>query len=126
MKARLIELGEMVLGATWWGLSWAWGLAFTAMLLLAPLIFGNFAAEFFDALSATAALAIGVAAAYVIGLPPWDADERLSLPLLVGGTTASVVVWDLIRGSADAGTLLVALALTVVGWPIRRIVPAWD
>jgi hypothetical protein len=126
MKARLIELGEIVVGATWWGMSWAWGLALTAILLLAPLIFANLAVELIGALEPTFALVIGVVAAYVIGLPPWDAEERQSLLLVVGGTAVSVVAWDLLRGAADAGTLLTALALTVVGWPIRRAVPAWS
>lgn len=123
MKARLAELGEIILGLTWWGASWAWGLAFTALLLLAPLILANLAKELVDALSATVALAIGVVAAYAIGLPPWNAGERLGLLLLIGGTTASVIAWELLHGTADAGTLLVALAITLVGWPIRRALP---
>ena len=125
MKARLSELGELILGMTWWSATWAWGLALTAILLLAPLILANLVAQLIDGLGATLLLGIGVVSAYGIGLPPWSADERLSLLLLIGGTTVSVVAWDLIHGSADAGTLLVALAITVVGWPIRRALPDW-
>ena len=120
MRARLAELGETILGAAWWGASWAWGLALTAILLLAPLLVANLLAGILDGLHPTTAMALGVVGAYGIGLPPWDARERIGLPLLLGGTAASVVAWDLIRGSADAGTLLVALSLVVVGWPVRR------
>ena len=71
---------------------------------------------------ATVALAIGVAGAYAEGLPPSDTDEPESLPLVIGGTAVSVVAFDLMRGSADLATLLVALGLAAAGWPLRRLV----
>lgn len=120
MKARITDLAETLLGATWWGGVWLWGAFLTAALVLTPLLLGNLAAELVDALPATAALALGVIGAYALGLPPWDARERVSLPLLIGGAAVSAVAWDLLRGSADLATLLVALSLTLIGWPIRR------
>ncbi len=41
------------------------------------------------------------------------------------GHLPALPVRHVLRGAADAGTLLMALAVTVVGWPIRRIVPTW-
>lgn len=122
MKARLAELGETFIGAAWWGGSWAWGLVLTALLLLTPLLFANLAIELVETLPATVAVGIGVIAAFAIGLPPWDGDERIGLLLVIGGTTLSVIGWELLRGTADAGTLLVALALTAAGWPLRRAI----
>ena len=112
----------MLLGAAWWGGAHLWGLALGAMLLLAPLLLANMAVEIVDSLSATAAIVIGVIGAYAVGLPPWDGEEQHGLLLLIGGTTGSVVGWELIRGTADAGTLLLALAVTLLGWPVRRAV----
>jgi hypothetical protein len=122
MKAYLVELGETIVGATWWGAVWLWGLLVTAALLLAPLLLANLAVELVDTLPATVAVALGVIGAYALNLPPWDAEERIGLLLLIGGAAASAVVWDLVRGSAGADTLLVALSLTIAGWPIRRAV----
>ena len=124
MKAVLSELGEIVVGALWWGGGRVWGVVMGAMLLLAPLILANLLAELLDSVTATVALAGGVVGAYVLGLPPWDGEDRHALLLVIGGSAVSVVVWDLVRGSADAGTLVVAVSLTVLGWPIRRIVSA--
>jgi hypothetical protein len=120
VKTRLIEAGETLLGVAWWGATKAWAVAFTALMLITPLILANMAAEVLDALSATVAIGVGVVGAYALGLPPWDAEERFGLLLVIGGSTASVVVWELMRATADAGSLLVALALTLLGWPIRR------
>jgi hypothetical protein len=112
--------GEAMLGAAWWTAARAWGALLTAVLLLAPLLLANLVAELFTSLPATAALLLGVLGAYTVGLPPWDGEERHGLLLVIGGSTASVVGWDLLRGSADVGSLLVALALTVLIWPVRR------
>jgi hypothetical protein len=122
MRAKLGELGELLMGAAWWGGSHLWGVALGAMLLLAPLLLANLAVEVIGSLSGTAAMVIGVIGAYAVGLPPWDAEERYGLPLVIGGTTGSVVGWELVRGSADAGTLLIALAVTLVGWRVRRAI----
>jgi hypothetical protein len=120
MKERIVMALETVLGATWWGGVRLWGVLLTAALVLAPLLLGNLAAELVETLPATPALALGVIGAYGLGLPPWDAEEQVGLPLLIGGAASSAVAWDLIRGSADVVTLLVALSLTLIGWPIRR------
>ncbi|HSK92763.1 MAG TPA: hypothetical protein VLA76_01745 [Candidatus Angelobacter sp.] len=122
MKRFLGEIGETVLGAAWWGSVWVWGGLMTAALVLAPLILANLVVELVDTVPATPALAAGVIGAYAIGLPPWDAEERLGLLLIIGGAAASVVGWDLLRGSADIGTLLIALSLALLGWPIRRAI----
>ena len=121
MRVLLAELGEIVVGSLWWGGSHVVGIAIGAMLLVAPLILGNLLAELVGSLSGTAAISAGVVGAYALGLPPWDSGGRYSLLLVVGGTAVSAVAWDLLRGSADTSTLLVALALTLVGWPIRRV-----
>lgn len=123
VKINLSEIGGKILGAAWWGTARLWGVVMGAMLLLAPLLLGNMAAELVDALPATAALAVGVVGAYALGLPPWDGEDRTEFMLLIGGTTVSVVAWDLMRGTADMAALLVALGLTVIGWPIRRAFP---
>ena len=121
MKAFLVEVGETLLGATWWGLTWAWGIAMSAMFILAPLLLATIAVELFDWLPATAALGIGVMGAYVLDLPPWDADDPVGLPLVIGGGAITVVAWDLMRRSADAASLVAVLALVLIGWPIRRL-----
>jgi hypothetical protein len=121
VKAFLVEVGETLLGATWWGLTWAWGIAMSAMFILAPLLLATIAVELFDWLPATAALGIGVMGAYVLDLPPWDADDPVGLPLVIGGGAITVVAWDLMRRSADAASLVVVLALVLIGWPIRRL-----
>ncbi len=120
MKRWLVELAESLVGATWWGATWAVGIAMGAIFTLAPLLLANMTVEIVD-VPATVALAVGVAGAYALGLSPWDADERESLPLVIGGTAVSVVTFDLVRGSADLPTLLVALGLAVAGWPLRRL-----
>lgn len=89
--------------------------------ILAPLLLATIAAELFDWLPATAALGIGVMGAYALDLPPWDADDPVGLPLVIGGGAITVVAWDLMRGSADAASLVVVLALVLIGWPIRRL-----
>lgn len=93
-----------------------------AMFVLVPLLLANMAFLIREDLPATAALAGGVVGAYAINLPPWDAEEPEGLPLVIGGTALSVVLWDLMRSSADLLTLLVALGLTVMVWPIRRFI----
>lgn len=122
MKSWLIDAGETLLGTLWWGSVWTWSSLLSAMLILAPLLLANIAAELRASIPPTIALAGGVVAAYAINLPPWDADEPESLPLVVGGAAISAVVWDLLRGSADVVTLLVVVGLAAVGWPIRRLI----
>lgn len=120
MKAWLTEACEVAIGALLWAASYAWGAVLGSMLILAPLLMANVAAGIFSWMPATVALSSGVVAAYALGLPPWDAEEPIGLPLVVGGAAASVVVWDLMRNSADAGSLIVAVAIAAIGWPIRR------
>ncbi len=119
----MTEAGETVLGATWWGLTWAWGIAMSAMFILAPLLLANLTVEIVDWLPANAALVVGVVGAYALDLPPWDATEPVSLPLVVGGGAVTAVVWDVMRGSADAASLIIVLAVVLIGWPIRRVIP---
>ena len=126
MKAWLTEAGETLLGTIWWGATWAWGITMSAMFILAPLLLANITVEILDGLSATVALVAGVVGAYALGLPPWDADDPVGLALVVGGGAVTVVAWDLLRGSVDAGALLIVLAVILIGWPIRRLVPAHD
>jgi hypothetical protein len=125
MKTWLADAGEALLGATWWGLTWAWGLAMSAMFILAPLLLATIAVELFEWLPATVALVIGVVGAYLLDLPPWDADDPVGLPLVIGGGAVTVVAWDLMHGSADATSLAIVLALVLIGWPIRRAWTRW-
>jgi hypothetical protein len=111
-----------MLGLLWWGFVWAWGGVMSAAFILAPLLLANMAVLIRESIPATVALAGGVVVAYVMDLPPWDADEPESLPLVVGGTAIAVVIWDIMRNSADVVTLLVALAVATIGWPLRRFV----
>ncbi len=120
MKPWLRNAGEMAVGVILWYGSYAWGAILGAALTCAPLLVAYTAAQLVDGLPATVALAVGVVGAFVLDLPPWHAEERLELPLVVGGAAVSAVVFDLIRGSADVWTLVTALALTIAGWPIRR------
>ena len=124
LKTRLVEAGEILLGMVWWGFTWIWGGLMTAMFLLVPLLLANMAFLIREDLPATVVLAGGVVGAYAINLPPWDADEPESLPLVIGGTAVSVVIWDFMRGSADVVTLLVALGLAGIGYPVRRFISA--
>ena len=121
VKAWLGEAGETLLGAAWWGLTWAWGIAMSAMFILAPLLLATIAVELFDWLPATAALVIGVVGAYALDLPPWDADDPIGLPLVIGGGAITVIAWDLMHGSANAASLVIVLAIVLIGWPIRRL-----
>ena len=118
------EAAETMLGLLWWGMVWVWGGVLSAAFILAPLLLANMAVLLLGSIPATVALAGGVVGAYLMDLPPWDADEPESLPLVIGGTATTVVVWDLLRGSADMVTLLVALGVAAIGWPARRIVSA--
>ena len=121
MKAWLVDAGEALLGATWWALVWARGIATSVMFILAPLLLATIAVEIFDWLPATAALVIGVLGAYALDLPPWDADDPMGLPLVIGGGAVTVVAWDLMHGSANAASLVIVPALALIGWPIRRL-----
>lgn len=118
--SRLAEAGEVIFGVVWWYGAHLWGLIIGAILVLAPVLMANLIVGLFPAMPATVAVAGGIVAAYALGLWPWDAETRLSLLIAIGGTTASVLLWELMRGSADSATLLIALATTVGGWPVRR------
>ena len=120
IRSALAEAGEVTIGLVWWGGSHLWGLAVGLGLLLAPLLLAVLAATALDGLSADAAISIGVVAAFALGLPPWDADSRLGLPLVIAGASLSAVAWDLTRGGASLTTLGLAFALSVVGFGIRR------
>lgn len=122
MRDRVVESLEVTIGAVWWGGAHLIGALMSAMFVLAPLLLANLIVELFDTVSATVAIVAGVAGAYVVGLPPWDGEERINLLLIIGGTAVTVVAWDLLRGSATAGTLLLALAIALLGWPIRAAV----
>ena len=111
---------EPVVGLMWWAMTWLIGGLMSAMFILAPLLLANIAVELRASLPTNVALSGGVIGAYAINLPPWDAQEPVGLPLVVGGAAVSVVGFDLIRGSADAVTLLIVLGMTVIGWPLRR------
>lgn len=124
MRGWLRDSGETMLGLIWWGFVWAWGGLMSAAFILAPLVLANMAVLLRESIPATVALAGGVVGAYVMDLPPWDADEPESFPLVVGGTAVAVVLWDIMRNSADVVTLLVALAVAMIGWPLRRFVSA--
>ncbi|HEX2222411.1 MAG TPA: hypothetical protein VHK06_07780 [Candidatus Limnocylindria bacterium] len=122
MKSRLAEVGEVLIGTLWWGSAYAWGALVGSMILLAPLLMANLVAEVFDGVSATVALGVGVAAAYVLGFWPWNAESRPTLLATLGGAAASVLGWQILRGSADGGTVLVAMTVATLGWPVRRLV----
>ncbi len=121
-KSRLGEAAEVGVGILWWVGVYAWGAVLTAVLVLAPLLLANVIVEIREDVPATVALAAGVIGAYALGLPPWNTDEREHLLLVVGGAAVSAVLSDLMRGTADLTTFAVVMTLTLVGWPVRRLV----
>ena len=121
MKRRLAELGEITAGALlWWG-GYAWGAILGVIFVCAPLLVACLVTEVRPDIPATVAMGGGVVGAYALDMPPWHAEELSELPLLVGGAAVSAVAFDLVRGSADVATLVVAIGLTIVGWPLRRM-----
>ena len=107
------------MGMAWAASLYAWGVVFVVVLLLAPLGVGYMAHLLVDGLPAAVALGGGVAAAYALGLTPWNADDGWALPLACAGTALSWAGWNVRIGAAGPGVLLVALAVTVVAWGVR-------
>ena len=120
MNRRLGDLGEGIVGFVLWYGSIAWNIALGAFLVCTPLLLAYGLTELVDGLPATVALAAGVVGAYALDMPPWLAEERRDLVLLIVGAALSVFIYDRVRGGADAMTILVVLALTSGGWPVRR------
>ena len=123
--ARLGEAAETVLGLLWALLIYAWGAALTAIVLLFPLAAAYAISLIVDGVSAPVALGAGVAAAYIMEMPPWNAEERWSLPVALGAASASWAGWLLRVGPADAIALAVPLAVASIGWAVRRAVNGW-
>ena len=121
MRARLAEVPEVAIGLLLWGGSYVWGAMVGAMLVLAPLLVANMIVEIVEAVPTTAALAAGVASAYAIGLTPWDGESRIGLLVCILASLVSVAIWQVMRGSTDLSTYLVAGGVALAGWPVRRL-----
>jgi hypothetical protein len=104
----------------WYGAR-LWGVALTAVLLLAPLELAALTASVVD-VSPSLALVVGTLGAAALGLPPWTGETRLEADLAIGGVAASWLGWNLLR-DPDAGpaTALAMLALAVVALGTRLV-----
>jgi hypothetical protein len=123
--ARLGEAAETVLGILWALLIYAWGAVLTGIVLLFPLAAAYAISLVVDGVPTAAALGAGVAVAYVMEMPPWNAEERWSLPVALGAAAASWAGWLLRVGPADGIALVTPLAIAVIGWAVRRGVNRW-
>jgi hypothetical protein len=119
MSARRDWL-EVPIGLAWWALVHVWGAALMAIVLLLPLGLAVGLTAIVDWPTPAAALGLGVGLSFLVGVPPWSAEDRSSLPLILGGTSASWVGWAMIAG-VGVTALVVALGVAVVGWMVRVV-----
>jgi hypothetical protein len=115
---------ESVLGVAWFAAGVLWGIVLGLTLVLFPLG----AAIGFDRIvresSPVLALGAGVAAAYLLGISPWDAEGRWSLPVVVAAAAAAWAGWNLLGRDAGPEALFVAVAVALAGWLLRRVLSA--
>jgi hypothetical protein len=111
---------ELPIGLAWWALIHAWGAVLLAIVLLLPLGLAVGMTAILDWLTPTAALGLGVALSFLVGVPPWTAEERSSLPLILVAATASWIGWALMVG-AGVTALVVAMGVAVIGWSLRAV-----
>ena len=120
MRRWLGEAAEIAIGLTYFVFVRAWSVILPAIILLFPLGMAIGLVLVVDGLAPAVALGIGVALGFILDIPPWNAEERYSLPLVVLAATASWVGWNLRMGPADAAVLVVAVAVAIGGWAVRR------